>query len=142
MEDHRSISPPVPSSLNFKAPIKNAPQAHLTQIDMSYDTNPIGRYHDDEMVTYDSPPEERQFNKYPTSYNLTSQNILNSKQFSINNNNALYSKIDETLEIDELEIRPQTENLMQRFNTTDLFTFDEDELCIKKTVHERLVHNR
>ena len=93
---------------------------------MSYDTNPIGRYHDDEMVTYDSPPEERQFNKYPTSYNLTSQNILNSKQFSINNNNALYSKIDETLEIDELEIRPQTENLMQRFNTTDLFKFYED----------------
>jgi hypothetical protein len=81
--------------------------------------------YDDEIVTFDSPTED---------YAKNNPQILN---FQIN-----YAKIDTKYGSDEAENRPQTSNIINRYNTADFFAFEEDELCTKQSIHNRLIHIR
>ena len=37
---------------------------------------------------------------------------------------------------------PQISNIINRYNTADFFAFEEDELCTKQSIHNRLIHIR
>lgn len=72
--------------------------------------------HDDEIVTYDISHEDLYPNPRPP--------ILTEHKFS------------------GYENRPQTEPGFNRYNTGELFTFEEDEAYLKLTFQERLMHPR
>lgn len=80
------------------------------------------RYLDDEMVTYE---------QYDEFYQQNDPNIFASRQFSYPSNSHTF-----------LADRPQTENVIGRYDTNELFTFEEDELCTKAPIQERMQHSR
>lgn len=72
--------------------------------------------HDDEIVTYDISHEDLHPNPRPP--------MITEHKF------------------EGFEIRPQTEPGFNRYNTGELFTFEEDDSYMKLTFQERLIHSR
>ena len=106
-------------------------------VNFSYEKANPGRYNDDEIVTFDSPYED------PEKYRIDDfhpSHISNSRQVLLEN--PPFLRFDNKLQVEDLGARPQTENIISRYDTNELFTFEEDEFCTKMSVQERFQHPR
>lgn len=132
MDDFRSSSPPLPTAYpGNKKPFRKPLNLPSNQAE---DLIP-NKEHDDEIVTFDPPNEDLFPNSRPPIFSDPNKSGISKSPHLFTG--FFYQRGETAPNIDETQNRPGTEAI-HRYNTDDIFTFEEDDLGTKLTIQERM----